>query len=113
MNIRSLGLVACKHSQKSVSSVGSVGEQTGSNRRRHLTIFFSLYPLVHIYLQTHEHKYEQFSQTQEKRQYFFFWFFKIGFLFVALELILELALVDQAGLKLTEICLPLPPKCWN
>ena len=21
--------------------------------------------------------------------------------------------VDQAGLKLTEICLPLPPECWN
>jgi hypothetical protein len=21
--------------------------------------------------------------------------------------------VDQAGLKFTEICLPLPPKCWN
>ena len=24
-----------------------------------------------------------------------------------------LALVDQASLKLTEISLPLPPKCWN
>ena len=21
--------------------------------------------------------------------------------------------VEQAGLKLTEICLPLPPKCWD
>ena len=21
--------------------------------------------------------------------------------------------VDQAGLELTEICLPLPPECWN
>ena len=39
-------------------------------------------------------------------------FFKTGFLCVALELILELALVDQAGLELTEI-LPLPPECWD
>ncbi|KAK7803426.1 hypothetical protein U0070_023736 [Myodes glareolus] len=27
--------------------------------------------------------------------------------------VLELALIDQAGLKLTEVHLPLPPKCWN
>ena len=32
---------------------------------------------------------------------------------VALELALELALVDQAGLELTEIPLPLPPECWD
>ena len=32
---------------------------------------------------------------------------------VALEPALELALVDQSGLKLTEICLPLPPECWD
>ena len=32
---------------------------------------------------------------------------------VALEPVLELALVDQAGLELTEIRLPLPPECWN
>ena len=31
---------------------------------------------------------------------------------VALEGVLDLALVDQAGLELTEIHLPLPPKCW-
>ena len=30
---------------------------------------------------------------------------------VALEPVLELAIVEQAGLKLTEIHLPLPPKC--
>ena len=35
-----------------------------------------------------------------------------GFLYVALEAVLEIALVDQAGLKLTEICLSLPSKCW-
>ena len=29
----------------------------------------------------------------------------------ALESVLELTLVDQAGPKLTEICLPLPLKC--
>ena len=34
--------------------------------------------------------------------------FKTGFL-CSLEPVLELALVDQAGLKLTEIFLPLPP----
>ncbi|KAM7319942.1 hypothetical protein ACRRTK_020385 [Alexandromys fortis] len=27
--------------------------------------------------------------------------------------VLELALVDQAGLELTEIHLPLPPECWD
>ena len=32
---------------------------------------------------------------------------------VALEPVLELALVDQAGLELTEIYLSLPPKCWD
>ncbi|ERE86443.1 dol-P-Man:Man(7)GlcNAc(2)-PP-Dol alpha-1,6-mannosyltransferase isoform 1 [Cricetulus griseus] len=32
---------------------------------------------------------------------------------VALEAVLELALVDQAGLELTEICLPLPPECCD
>ena len=32
---------------------------------------------------------------------------------VALELVLELALIDQAGLKLTEIHLSLPPECWD
>ena len=39
-----------------------------------------------------------------------FFFPETAFFFsVALELVLELALVDQAGLELTEICLPLPP----
>ena len=33
--------------------------------------------------------------------------------YVAFEPVLEVALVEGAGLKLTEICLPLPPKCWN
>ena len=42
----------------------------------------------------------------------FVFFLKQGFS-VALEPVLELILVDQAGLELTEICLPLPPKCWN
>ena len=32
---------------------------------------------------------------------------------VALESILELDLVDQAGLKLAEILLPLPLECWD
>ncbi|KAH0520371.1 E3 ubiquitin-protein ligase RNF216 [Microtus ochrogaster] len=32
---------------------------------------------------------------------------------VALEPFLELALVDQGGLELTGICLPLPPECWD
>ena len=32
---------------------------------------------------------------------------------VALEPVLELALVDQADLELTEIRLPLPPECWD
>ena len=32
---------------------------------------------------------------------------------IALEAVLELILVDQAGLELTEIGLPLPPECWD
>ena len=32
---------------------------------------------------------------------------------VALEPVLELAIVDQADFKLTEIHLPLSPKCWD
>ena len=43
----------------------------------------------------------------------FFSFFKTGFLCVTALTVLELALVDQAVLRLTEIHLPLSPKCWN
>lgn len=43
---------------------------------------------------------------------FFFSFPRLGFS-VALEPVLELALVEQAGPKLTNICLPLPTECWN
>ena len=43
---------------------------------------------------------------------FCFGFWRHGFS-VALEAVLELALVDQAGLELTEILLPLPPECWD
>ena len=43
----------------------------------------------------------------------FFWIFEAGFLCVTALAVFELALVDQAGLELTEICLPLPPECWN
>ena len=32
---------------------------------------------------------------------------------VALESVLKLALVDLAGLKFTEIHLPLPPECYD
>ena len=42
----------------------------------------------------------------------FLGFSRQGF-FVALEPVLALVLVDQASLELTEIRLPLPPKCWN
>ena len=42
----------------------------------------------------------------------YFFFLRQGFS-VALEPVLELALVDQADLELTEIHLPLPPKCWG
>ena len=43
---------------------------------------------------------------------FTFGFSRQGFS-VALEPVLELALVEQIGLKLTEIHLPLPPECWD
>ena len=38
---------------------------------------------------------------------FCFWIFK------TVPAVLELALVDQAGLKYTAIRLPLPPECWD
>ena len=44
--------------------------------------------------------------------FFLFLFLKQGFS-VALEPVLELALIDQAGFKLKEIRLPLPSECWN
>ena len=37
----------------------------------------------------------------------------LRFLCVALESVLEVTLVEQAGLELIEICLPLPPECWD
>ena len=41
-------------------------------------------------------------------------FLKQGFsVFFFLVPVLELALVDQAGLELTEIHLLLPPECWD
>ena len=40
------------------------------------------------------------------------WVSTQGF-FVALEPVLELALVNQAGLELTKIPLPLPPEYWD
>ena len=43
---------------------------------------------------------------------FYFIFLRQGFS-VALVPVLELALVDQAGFILTEICLPLPLKCLD
>ena len=43
---------------------------------------------------------------------FFFCFLRQAFS-LAVEPILKLALVDQVGLELTEVYLPLPPKCWN
>ena len=44
--------------------------------------------------------------------FIYFGFSRQGFS-VTLEPVPELALVDQAGLKLTEICLPLPLECWD
>ena len=58
--------------------------------------------------------------TQESQTFFFFYFFNFFIFYfssqgfsVALEPVLELALVDQAGLELTKIHLPLPPECWD
>ena len=46
------------------------------------------------------------------REQFFFGFSRQGFS-VALEPLLELALVDQAGLELTEVHLPLSSEYWD
>lgn len=43
---------------------------------------------------------------------FFYLFFKTVFFYIALS-VLELALVDQVSLKLTEVSLPLPPEGLN
>ena len=40
-------------------------------------------------------------------------FFKTGFLCVTVLAVLELVVANQAGLELTEIRLPLPPKGWD
>ena len=40
-------------------------------------------------------------------------FLETGFLCVRALAFLEIALVDQAGLEFTEICLSLPHKCWD
>ena len=45
--------------------------------------------------------------------FFLFLFFETQGFSVALEPVVELDLVDQAGLKLTEIHPPLPPECWD
>ena len=51
--------------------------------------------------------------------HFFFFYFFVCFCLLrqgfseALESVLELVLVDQAGLELTETCLPLPPECLD
>ena len=42
--------------------------------------------------------------------FFFFGFFEIGFLCVCYP---RNHFVDYAGLELTQICLLLPPKCWD
>ena len=45
---------------------------------------------------------------------FLFLFFNTGFLYVVLVPVLELVVyVDQDGLKLIEIHLPLHPECWD
>ena len=44
--------------------------------------------------------------------YIYIGFLRQGFS-VALEPVPELVLVDQACLKLTKICLPLPPEFWD
>ena len=44
--------------------------------------------------------------------FLFFGFLRQGFS-VALGPTLELAVIDQAGLELTEIHLPLLPECWD
>ena len=45
--------------------------------------------------------------------FFYFSFFKTGIFCVTAPDVLELAFVDQAGLELTEICLPLSPEYWD
>ena len=42
-----------------------------------------------------------------------FFVFSRQSLSLALGPVLKLALVDQVGLELIAICLPLPPKCWD
>ena len=44
---------------------------------------------------------------------FCFLFFETGFLCVTVLAVLELVLIDQAGLELTEISLLLLPDCWD
>ena len=48
--------------------------------------------------------------TTDIKHYLSFFFPEAG---LALEPVLELTVVDQAGLELTDILLLLPPECWD
>jgi hypothetical protein len=72
-------------------------------------VFFFFFPffiryLAHLHFQCYT-KSPPYPPTLD-------WVFKTGFLCVALSL-LGTCSVNQVGLELTEIRLPLPPRCWD
>ena len=84
-------------------SVGSLCPSPGSHCEGHIVYLHLLPPMT-----------SSLSSFPLIVRLGFYWFFKTEFLLrAALEPVLELALVDQACLELTEICLPLPPECWD
>ena len=66
------------------------------------------YELLPSYVHSGIHIMEAFNLM-----FFVCLFFETGFVCVALEPVLELALVNQAALELTETRLSLPPECWD
>lgn len=60
----------------------------------------------------HEVLISGYSSNPNKLYIYFFWFFETGFLFIVLEAVLELTLIDQAGLNFRDY-LPLPPESWD
>ena len=72
-----------------------------------LTLFLVIHSMICII----NHVKHFFLYLLYKKQ-FVFGFLRVGFT-VALEVVLDLVHVDQAGLAITEMCLPLSLECWD
>ena len=112
-----LGITASHHTE--VSSGPSVTVRR-SKAHTHQHSFYAIHDLLSVcpvlsfvsqsYHNTYNQSFEHAPSSHSLRT--FDCFLRQGFS-VALEPILEVAFVEQAGLKLTEIHLPLLLECWD